>query len=143
MVYRFTESSLKSRRTKPLRIVTRFWAISWSFSRHEFEKIRREVQPKVHLHAFSAWTQCVARLSGQLVGQDRPVRYRGCPHTPALQVYHLGMGSVSRASLARANERTSADLFDRAFAASCTLPEGCAACHEKVPFCEGNYNDLA
>ena len=85
------------------------------FPRHEFEKIRRAVQPKVHPRALSAWTQFVAMLSGQLAGQDS---LRGMVDTLAPQrnkLYHLGMGCVSRASLARANERTPAELFERAF----------------------------
>ena len=85
------------------------------FPRHEFETIRREVQPKVHARALSAWTQFVAMLSGQLVGRDS---LRGMVDALAPQsnkLYHLGMGCVSRASLARANERTPAVLFERAF----------------------------
>ena len=85
------------------------------FPRHEFETIRREVQPKVHARALSAWTQFVAMLSGQLAGRDS---LRGMVDALAPQsnkLYHLGMGCVSRASLARANERTPAVLFERAF----------------------------
>ena len=84
------------------------------FPRHEFEKIRRAVQPKVHPRALSAWTQFVAVLSGQLAGRDS---LRGMVDTLAPQrnkLYHLGMGSVSRAGLARANERTPTELFERA-----------------------------
>ena len=87
------------------------------FPRHEFEKIRREVQPKVHARALSAWTQFVAMLSGQLTGRDS---LRGMVDAFAPQgrkLYHLGMGTVSRASLARANERMPAELFERVFAA--------------------------
>ena len=87
------------------------------FPRHEFEKIRREVQPKVHARALSAWTQFVAMLSGQLAGRDS---LRGMVDALAPQgnkLYHLGMGCVSRAGLARANERTPAELFERVFAA--------------------------
>ena len=87
------------------------------FPRHEFEKIRREVQPKVHARALSAWTQFVAMLSGQLAGRDS---LRGMVDALAPQgrkLYHLGMGAVSRAALARANERTPAVLFERVFAA--------------------------
>ena len=73
------------------------------FPRHEFEKIRREVQPKAHARALSAWTQFVAMLSGQLAGRDS---LRGMVDALAPQgrkLYHLGMSAVSRASLARAN----------------------------------------
>ena len=90
------------------------------FPRHEFEKIRRAVQPKVHPRALSAWTQFVAMLSGQLAGRDS---LRGMVDALAPQerkLYHLGMGSVSRAGLARANERTPAVLFERVFAALLT-----------------------
>ena len=97
------------------------------FPRHEFEKIRREVQPKVHARALSAWTQFVAMLSGQLAGRDS---LRGMVDALAPQsnkLYHLGMGCVSRASLARANERTPAVLFERAFFALLTR------CQEVAP----------
>ena len=90
------------------------------FPRHEFEQIRREVQPKVHSRALSAWTQFVAMLSGQLTGRDS---LRGMVDAFAPQskkLYHLGMSSLSRASLARANERTPAVLFERVFAALLT-----------------------
>ena len=97
------------------------------FPRHEFEKIRREVQPKVHARALSAWTQFVAMLSGQLTGRDS---LRGMVDALAPQgrkLYHLGMGAVSRAALARANERTPAVLFERVFAALLTR------CREVAP----------
>ena len=97
------------------------------FPRHEFEKIRREVQPKVHPRALSAWTQFVAMLSGQLTGRDS---LRGMVDALAPQgrkLYHLGMGAVSRAALARANERTPALLFERVFAALLTR------CREVAP----------
>ena len=97
------------------------------FPRHEFEKIRREVQPKVHARALSAWTQFVAMLSGQLAGRDS---LRGMVDALAPQsnkLYHLGMGCVSRASLARANERMPAVLFERAFFALLTR------CQEVAP----------
>ena len=97
------------------------------FPRHEFEKIRREVQPKVHARALSAWTQFVAMLSGQLAGRDS---LRGMVDALAPQsnkLYHLCMGCVSRASLARANERTPAVLFERAFFALLTR------CQEVAP----------
>ena len=53
-------------------------------------------------------------LNGQLAGRDS---LRGMVDTLAPQrnkLYHLGMGSVSRAGLARANERTPTELFERA-----------------------------
>ena len=59
-------------------------------------------------------------LSGQLAGRDS---LRGMVDALAPQerkLYHLGMGSVSRAGLARANERTPAVLFERVFAALLT-----------------------
>ena len=43
------------------------------------------------------------------------------------KLYHLGMGGVSRAALARANERTPAELFERVFAALLTR------CREVAP----------
>ena len=96
---------------------TILWQFLALFPRHEFEKIRREVQPKVHARALSPWTQFVAMLSGQLAGRDS---LRGMVDALAPQgrkLYHLGMGSVSRAGLARANGRTPAVLFERVFAA--------------------------
>ena len=54
-------------------------------------------------------------LSGQLAGRDS---LRGMVDALASQgrkLYHLGIGSVSRAGLARANERTPAELFERVF----------------------------
>ena len=106
---------------------TILWQFLALFPRHEFEKIRREVQPKVHARALSAWAQFVAMLSGQLTGRDS---LRGMVDALAPQgrkLYHLGMGAVSRAALARANERTPALLFERVFAALLTR------CREVAP----------
>ena len=97
------------------------------FPRHEFEKIRREVQPKVHARALSAWTQFVAMLSGQLTGRDSLRGMVDALAPPGRKLYHLGMGAVSRAALARANERTPAELFERVFAALLTR------CREVAP----------
>ena len=106
---------------------TILWQFLALFPRHEFEKIRREVQPNVHARALSAWTHFVAMLSGQLTGRDS---LRGMVDALAPQgrkLYHLGMGAVSRAALARANERTPAELFERVFAALLTR------CREVAP----------
>ena len=90
------------------------------FPRHEFENIRRAVQPKVHARALSARTHCVAMLSGQLAGRDSLHGMVDALAPQGNKLYHLGMGCVSRAGLARANERRPAELFERVFAALLT-----------------------
>ena len=97
------------------------------FPRHEFEKICREVQPKARTRALSAGMQFVAMLSGRLEGRDS---LRGMVDALAPQgrkLYHLGMSAVSRASSARANERVSAEWFERVSAALLTR------CRELAP----------
>ena len=59
----------------------------------------------------------ICRHLEQFAGRDS---LRGMVDALAPQgrkLYHLGMNSVSRASLAQANERTTAVLFERVFAA--------------------------
>ena len=78
------------------------------FPRHEFEQVRRAVQPKKHRRALSGWTQFVAMLVGQLAGRDSLRGIEDAFSPQSRKLYHLGLGSFSRSSLARANEKTAA-----------------------------------
>lgn len=85
------------------------------FPRHEFEQVRRAVLPKVHRRAVSVWTQFVVMMTGQLTGRDS---LRGIMATFSPQrhkLYHLSLDSFSRSSLARANEGTLPELFEKVF----------------------------
>ena len=106
------------------------------FPRHEFEQVRRAVQPKRHRRALSAWTQFVSMLVGQLAGRDSLRGIMDAFSPQSRKLYHLGIGSFSRSSLARANESTPAELFERVFAALLARCQALAPPNQKFRFKE-------
>lgn len=85
------------------------------FPRHEFEQVRRAVLPKVHRRAVPVWTQFVVMMTGQLTGRDS-LRGIMATFSPQLhKLYHLGLDSFSRSSLARASEGTPRSSLRKCF----------------------------
>ena len=107
------------------------------FPRHEFEQVRRAVQPKKHCRALSAWTQFVAMLVGQLAGRDSLRGIVDAFSPQSRKLYHLGLGSFSRSSLARANEKTPAELFEKVFVALLARCQSLAPPNQKFRFKDG------
>ena len=107
------------------------------FPRHEFEQVRRAVQPKKHRRALSAWTQFVAMLVGQLAGRDSLRGIVDAFSPQSRKLYHLGLGSFSRSSLARANEKTPAELFEKVFVALLARCQSLAPPNQKFRFKDG------
>ena len=107
------------------------------FPRHEFEQVRRAVQPKKHRRALSAWTQFVAMLVGQLAGRDSLRGIVDAFSPQSRKLYHLGLGSFSRSSLARANEKTAAELFEKVFVALLARCQSLAPPNQKFRFKDG------
>jgi putative transposase len=85
------------------------------FPRHEFQKAVAATGAERHARGFSSWSHFVAMLFGQLAGQDS---LRGIAAGLATQVpklYHLGVHSVARSTLAYANEHRTHKLFETMF----------------------------
>ena len=107
------------------------------FPRHEFEQVRRAVLPKMHRRAVSVWTQFVVMMTGQLTGRDS-LRGIMATFSPQLhKLYHLGLDSFSRSSLARANKVTPPELFEKVFQAPLARCQAFAPPRQKFHFKDG------
>jgi hypothetical protein len=85
--------------------------------RHEFEKLANDVDGKVRSTSLSRWSQFVALSVGQLNGRQSLRDIESCLSTQQHLNYHLGVQSVSKSALARANENRDADFYTRLFEA--------------------------
>lgn len=83
--------------------------------RHEFEKLANDVDGKVRSTALSRWSQFVALSVGQLNGRQSLRDIESCLATQQHLNYHLGVQSVSKSALARANESRNAEFYTRLF----------------------------
>lgn len=83
--------------------------------RHEFEKLANDVDGKVRSTALSRWSQFVALSVGQLNGRQSLRDIESCLSTQQHLNYHLGVQSVSKSALARANENRDAEFYTRLF----------------------------
>jgi len=94
---------------------TLFGQVLQLIPRFEFQKAVQCTGAEYHARGFSSWSQFGAMLFGQLSGQDN---LRGIAAGLASQqksLYHLGIGQVSRSTLAYANEHRSFALFEHVF----------------------------
>jgi len=83
--------------------------------RHEFEKLANQVDGKVKATALSRWSQFAALTIGQLSGRQSLRDIESCLSTQQHLHYHLGVQSVSKSALARANEHRGAEFYTRLF----------------------------
>jgi putative transposase len=83
--------------------------------RHEFEKLANDVDGKVRSTALSRWSQFVALSVGQLNGRQSLRDIESCLSTQQHLNYHLGVQSVSKSALSRANENRNAEFYTRLF----------------------------
>ena len=83
--------------------------------RHEFEKLANQVDGKVKATALSRWSQFAALTIGQLSGRQSLRDIESCLSTQQHLHYHLGVQSVSKSALARANEHRDAEFYTRLF----------------------------
>ena len=83
--------------------------------RHEFEKLANETDGKVRSTALSRWSQFVALIVGQLNGRQSLRDIESCLSSQQHLNYHLGVNTVSKSSLARANEQRDAEFYTRLF----------------------------
>lgn len=83
--------------------------------RHEFERLANQVDGKVKSTALSRWSQFVALTVGQLNGRQSLRDIESCLSAQQHLNYHLGVKSVSKSALARANEHRDAEFYTRLF----------------------------
>ena len=76
-------------------------------------------------------------LVGQLAGRDSLRGSVDALSPQSRNLYHLGLGSFSRSSLARANEKTPAELFEKVFAALLARCQSLAPPKQKFRFKDG------
>lgn len=83
--------------------------------RHEFEKLANSVDGQVRSTALSRWSQFTALAVGQLNGRQSLRDIESCLASQQHLHYHLGVQSVSKSALARANEQRDAMFYTRLF----------------------------
>lgn len=83
--------------------------------RHEFERVANGVDGKVRSTALSRWSQFTALLVGQLSGRQSLRDIESCLLSQQHLHYHLGVQTVSKSALARANEQRDAMFYSRLF----------------------------
>jgi len=85
------------------------------FKRHEFESLARKYHVGQKFRVFSRWTQFVAMLTAQLSGRKS---LRDLVENLAVQkqkLYHLGMKTAPRSTLARVNDQQPHQLYKELF----------------------------
>ncbi len=83
--------------------------------RHEFETLASQHHVGQRFRSFNRWTQFGALFMGQLTGRRslRDIVANMTVHRE--KFYHLGFANISRATLARANEKQPASLYEALF----------------------------
>jgi putative transposase len=83
--------------------------------RHEFDALAREHHEGRRLRKISRWGQFVAMASAQLTGRASLRDLLGNLAAQSSKLYHLGVGLISRSSLARTNEKQPWTLYEALF----------------------------
>jgi len=86
------------------------------FSRHEFDRLAEQHHIGQKFRSFNRWAQFGALFMGQLTDRKslRDIATNITVHVRKL--YHLGFANISRATLARTNEKQPASLYEILFA---------------------------
>jgi putative transposase len=84
--------------------------------RHEFETLANQHHVGRQLRKMNRWSQFVSMALAQLSGCASHRDVVGNIAAQKAKLYHLGMASVSRSSLARVNERQPRSLYENLFA---------------------------
>lgn len=85
------------------------------FPRHEFQSLARKHHVGQKFRSFSRWDQFVAMLTAQLTGRSSLRDVVDNFRVQASKLYHLGVKSFSRATLARCNEKQPHALYEELF----------------------------
>ena len=85
------------------------------FSRHEFDNLARKHHVGQKFRSFNRWSQFGAMFMGQLTGRKslRDIVANMAVH--GRKFYHLGFANISRATLARTNEKQPAAMYEALF----------------------------
>lgn len=84
-------------------------------SRHEFEALAKSHHKGRKLRKLSRWSQFVALSMAQLCGRSSLRDIVSSLSAQATKLYHLGIGRVSRSSLARVNDVQPYTLYEALF----------------------------
>ena len=85
------------------------------FPRHEFQTLARNHHIGQKFRSFSRWSQFVAMLTAQLTGRSSLRDVADNFAAQAEKLYHLGVKTFSRATLARCNEKQPHALYEDLF----------------------------
>jgi len=83
--------------------------------RHEFEALAQKHHKGRKLRKMTRWAQFVAMASAQLTGRSSLRDLLSNLAAQSSKLYHLGVGLVSRSSLARVNENQPWTLYEALF----------------------------
>ena len=83
--------------------------------RHEFETLARQHHQGRKLRKISRWSQFVAMSSAQITGRASLRDLLGNLVAQSSKLYHLGVGLISRSTLARVNEQQPWTLYEALF----------------------------
>jgi hypothetical protein len=97
--------------------------------RHEFDNLARRHSPGRPSNAKGRWTQFMSLFSAQITGWDSLRDITDTLKTQGKRLYHLGMRPVSRATLARMNEKQPATLYAKVFGTLLKKCQGIAPRH--------------
>ena len=84
--------------------------------RHQFESLAKQHHVGRQFRATNRWSQFVALVTGQLAGRRSLRDIVSNLRVQAAQLYHLGVRSVARSTLARVNERQPHAFYEALFA---------------------------
>lgn len=84
-------------------------------SRHEFEALQKQHHSGRKLRKMTRWSQFIALGFAQLSGRCSLRDIIGNLSAQRQKLYHLGVGNVSRSSLARVNEQQPSALYEALF----------------------------
>jgi hypothetical protein len=85
------------------------------FSRHEFDSLAREHHVGQKFRSFNRWSQFGALFMGQLTGRRSLRDIVANMAAQGKKFYHLGFTNISRATLARTNEKQPASMYKALF----------------------------
>lgn len=84
--------------------------------RHDFQKLENgQFRPQRKYRSLSRWSQFTTMMFAQITGRVSLRDISDSLQTQAGRLYHLGMGSVKRSTLADANNRRPAEFFQAFF----------------------------
>lgn len=83
--------------------------------RHEFEQLANKQDTRRRSTALSRWSQFIAMSVGHLAGRQSLRDIEGCMQSQQHTHYHLGCQSVSKSSLARANQQLDYRFYEALF----------------------------